>query len=42
MGSLWILVLLACVIAILIGGIMTILRGFLKMREILRHRKKNS
>ncbi len=39
MSTLWVLVLLICVIAIFVGGIMTILRGFMKMRDILRQKK---
>lgn len=35
MVKLWIWVLLLCVLAIFVGGIMTILRGILKMRELL-------
>jgi hypothetical protein len=40
MGTLWIWVLLFCVLAIFVGGIMTILRGILKMRELLRKQPK--
>ncbi len=40
MGTLWLWVLLLCVLAIFVGGIMTILRGLMKMRELLRNKAK--
>lgn len=41
MGTLWLSVLLICVLAIFVGGVMTILRGLIKMRDILRKGKRN-
>lgn len=41
-GSFMGIVLLICTAAIFVGGIMTILRGLFRMRELLAQRKKDN
>ena len=42
MGSFMGVVLLICTVAIFVGGIMTILRGLFRMRELLAKRRKDN